>query len=782
MTWRNVKLIYLREIRDQLRDRRTLFMIAVLPLLLYPLLGMSILQLSQFRRQSEPTVLVVGSEQLLESTEVSPLFENGRFAADLFDDPKGADHIKLEFVDRTSRSSDEPAEVTSPSSGSLEDAQKRLQSGDVQVVVYFPEDFGERLSELRARVGQVPVGDDTGTAPAQEASAVDIPQPEILFNSAREKSRVAQVQIDQILNVWKSQIVRENLMAGRVPANIARPFAFVPRDIAERRQQEAALWAKILPFVLFIWALTGAFYPAVDLCAGEKERGTLETLLSSPALRTEIVWGKLLTVMTFSCATALLNLGSMGFTAQYTLSQLKAAGPEEAIVGLDLPALGTLLWLLVALLPVSALFSALCLACAAFARSTKEGQYYLMPLLLVTMPLMMLPMAPGAELDLGSSLIPVSGLVLLLKGLVQGNYAEVAPYAIPVVLVTLACCLLAIRWAVYQFSQESVLFRESERFDLRRWVVHLVRDRQETPTLGAAVFCFALICVVQFFIRLAMSGNVPPDAGFRHLSVIILISQIVCIVLPALLMTLFFTSRPWRTLLLDRWPGFTVLASGVLLAIVCHPLGHGLATAVQQLYPLSDEMAESSHQIVAMLEQAPNIWLPLLLIAVLPAICEELAFRGFILSGLRHLGHKWWAIALSAIFFGMAHPVIQQSIGAAAVGLIIGYLAVQTGSLLPCILFHMTYNGLMLLSTQWLGYLERSPTLGMLSREVEPGQFTYHWGLLVVCAAMGMALLAWLHRLPYQATREERISDARARQGEIAIAGSLAGNAESNAS
>ena len=103
-----------------------------------------------------------------------------------------------------------------------------------------------------------------------------------------------------MLDAWKTQIVRENLLASRVPANVAKPFELKPRDVAERHQQQALVWSKILPFVLFIWALTGAFYPAVDLCAGEKERGTLETLLSSPALRIEIVWGKLLTVMTFS--------------------------------------------------------------------------------------------------------------------------------------------------------------------------------------------------------------------------------------------------------------------------------------------------------------------------------------------------------------------------------------------------------------------------------------------------------------------------------------------------
>ena len=157
---------------------------------------------------------------------------------------------------------------------------------------------------------------------SKPAKVIAIPQPQLLFNSGKEKSRVAHRQVEHVLDAWKSQIVSGNLLASRVPVNVSKPFDLKPQDVAERRQQQALLWSKILPFVLLIWALTGAFYPAVDLCAGEKERGTLETLLSSPALRTEIVWGKLLTVMTFSIATATLNLTSLGITAKYVVSQL----------------------------------------------------------------------------------------------------------------------------------------------------------------------------------------------------------------------------------------------------------------------------------------------------------------------------------------------------------------------------------------------------------------------------------------------------------------------------
>ncbi|MEX2091353.1 MAG: ABC transporter permease subunit/CPBP intramembrane protease [Pirellulales bacterium] len=754
MSWRNVKLIYAREIRDQLRDRRTLFMIAVLPLLLYPLLGMSVFQLSQFLRKNEARVLLVGTEQVTADKHLPPLVEDGQFVEDLFDDPTEAQRLVLEI--------DKDSPVT-PSD--LEAARVRLKSGEVQVVVHFPADFGARLEQIRAAAEG-----DARPAGGKTTAAIRVPEPEILFSSAREKSRIADRAVERVLNNWKAQVVRQNLLAGRVPVNVARPFQVKPLDVAEPRQQEAVVWAKIVPFVLFIWALTGAFYPAVDLCAGEKERGTLETLLSSPALRSEIVWGKLLTVMTFSIATAFLNLTSLGVTAQYVVNQMQSLAPGESMGRLGFPPPAVIACLLIALVPMSALFSALCLALAAFARSTKEGQYYLMPLLLVTMPLMMLPMSPGSELNLGNSLIPITGVVLLLRTLVEGNYADALPYIVPVCGVTLACCLLAIRWAVYQFNQESVLFRESDRLDLRRWVVHLVRDRQETPSLAEAFFCVAVIYVIQFFTRLAISANVPQNPDFRFFTLLLFISQVVCIALPALLMTLLFTRSRAKTLLLDRPPQLAACVAAVALAVTLHPLGQQLVIAIQKLYPLQDGIQAETESMARMIASAPYVWLPFLLMAVLPAICEELAFRGFILSGLRHVGHKWWAIALSAVFFGMAHTVVQQSIAAAALGLVIGYVAVQTTSLIPAILFHASYNSIMLglaLVPQRLTQLaERWPALASLVVEPQAGGLTYRLPVVIVTGLLSVGILAWFHRLPYQATQEEKLSDARALQSQ----------------
>ncbi|HEY2894849.1 MAG TPA: ABC transporter permease subunit, partial [Pirellulales bacterium] len=384
MNWSNVRLVLGREIRDQLRDRRTLFMIGVLPLLLYPLLGMSFFQVTQFMREHAARVLVIDAPN---SPDLPPLIDDDHFVEELFSNPKTAGLLKLTLQADT-------GDWKQP----LDEARSEMLNGNYDLVVYFPPDFAEAHTRLHAALQSGNRGQT-----AQEIAATSLPDIKVFPNLAQDASRAGHRRVVDALDRWREEIADRSLRDSKLPALVARPFKIETIDAADAGQHKAAAWSKLLPFVLLLCALTGAFYPAIDLCAGEKERGTLETLLSSPAERIEIVWGKLLTIMIFSMATATLNLGSIALTGSFVLSQLPNLGP---------PPMLAFVWLLVALVPVSALFSALCLALAAFARSTKEGQYYLMPLMLVTMPLCFLPMAPGVELNIGNSLIPITGMVL----------------------------------------------------------------------------------------------------------------------------------------------------------------------------------------------------------------------------------------------------------------------------------------------------------------------------------------------------------------------------------
>ena len=749
MNFSNVRLILLREIRDQLRDRRTLFMIAVLPVLLYPLLGMSLFQVAQFMQEHPTRVLVVGAKENF--ADLPPLFESEQFAPRLFVDCTRAGLLELFFA------ADQPLADEDSTLDARAKAFRQVQSGKFEAALYFPPDFAQQLDAFREAVRsraknietKQAAADGTSGTPSKKAKGpegLEIPRPEILYNSANDKSQLAHARLLGVLERWTEQIGNDNLATSGVPKDLMRPFLVESADVANIEQREASMWSKVLPVLLILWAMTGAFYPAVDLCAGEKERGTLETLLCSPAGRDEIVVGKLFTIMIFSIATAVLNLVSLGATGWVVVTQLPGFGP---------PPLAAVVVMVVALLPISALFSALCLALAAFARSTKEGQYYLMPLMLITMPLVILPMSPGVELNLGNSMIPITGIVLMLRSVLEGNYWLAVQYSPTVTLITLTACLLSIRWAIDQFNTESVLFRESERLDLRLWLRHLYRDRQATPTAAAAMFGGVLILVVKFFMSLSPSKM----DTFGQLTQMALVTQVLVIAAPAVLLTFFLARSPRETLLL-KWPSWATIPAAILLAVAVHPMANVLQTVVAELYPISENVRPALEQMQGLLQHA-NFFELLLVIAVVPAICEELAFRGFVLSGFRRLGHKWRAIIYTSVFFGLAHGILQQSLIACLLGVVLGFLAAQCGSILPGMVFHCVHNGLALANSRvTLAMIPDWPWIRKLILPVEGGGCNFEWPLVLIGLLTTVLLLRWFGRLPGSKSSEEILTEA----------------------
>jgi sodium transport system permease protein len=543
------------------------------------------------------------------------------------------------------------------------------------------------------------------------------------------------------LNRWRNELVLETLKQNEIEPSLVQAVGVSNSDVANKVGKQAAAWSKILPFIIMIWSLTGAFYPAIDLCAGEKERGTFETLLSSPAERSEIAIGKLLTVMTFSMATSILNLLSMGFTGMFVASRLGASMGGGLPMGA--PPLASVGWLLLALIPISALFSAVALAAAAFARSSKEGQYYLVPLMMISMPLMMVPMLPAAQLDFGTSLIPVSGLMLLLRGLIEGQYAECLKFAGPVCAVTLICCWVAIRWVVNQFNSETVLFRASERFGVGAWFAHVMRERNELPSFGSAILCGIVILVAKFFIGFVVQA--PSNFGeFSRQTVIILVATIA---VPSVMMALVLARKPRKALRL-RGCTLPMASAAILAAIFLNPLFTWFTALVIKIYPPGGDLIQLEQTVSGILSSAPGLWAILLVFAVAPAIIEEIAFRGFILSGLESLRNKWQAILLTSLLFGIAHGVIQQTMITFGVGMILGIIAYQTRSIIPCILFHMTHNSLaVLLSSADAVVVENSPILGPLLFSADGQSYQYAIVPGILMSVVGVLLVVWFIRL-----------------------------------
>jgi sodium transport system permease protein len=466
MHWNIIRLIWQRELRDLVRDRRWLFMLLGLPVLLYPVFGLVGFVFALTMLDHEVRVGVAGLENLPRASAVGPVGPSGEFAW---------------FAALPSAGGNGFGAVAGAAGQVL--ALRPLTNFPPLVVkdgdaFRFVETDVDPAPELLRPPGIVPLQDsDRGALDAKAVDVIlivlpdfrdllakgEIPALEILARDGDEMSKLAARRLDGILRQYRVLLRQTKLSrAGLSPTfdqvlTIRDPDEKKPRLERTTDELRDAL-VRFFPFMLVMWSLAGALYPAIDLCAGEKERGTMETLLISPANRVEIVAGKFMAVWTLATVTAWWNLLWMGGGS--------VIGGH--LLGLRLVRLDGLLWCAALTVPMSALFSALCLAVGAYARSTKEGQYYLLPIFLGAMPLVMFSLTPGLELTWRTSLIPVTGLCLLLQRLILPP-PEGPPwiYFIPVLFSLAICIALAIRWAVAQFHREDVLFRESDRPGLR---------------------------------------------------------------------------------------------------------------------------------------------------------------------------------------------------------------------------------------------------------------------------------------------------------------------------
>jgi sodium transport system permease protein len=375
------------------------------------------------------------------------------------------------------------------------------------------------------------------------------------------------------------------------------------------------------------------------------------------------------------------------------------------------------------------------------------------PLYLICLPLIFLTMMPEIELNLFYSLVPITGVALLLRALIMGDYPTAVRYFLPVMIPTVLYAAVALRWAIDQFQREEVLFRESERVNPADWLRHLVRDRQPRPTAGQATFCFALILTASWFLLqyMAFQGLGASLSG--------VVAGQFMVLIPPLIMAFMLTSSPRRTLRLS-WPAPRYLVLAVAFVVALNPLVNLLRHLVEQWFPISSLIKESLGQVMS---QVPGLWAAIGVFALLPAVCEEVAFRGFILSGLEHRRRTRSAILLSALMFGFLHVLMslfQQLFNATLLGIILGLLAVRSRSLLPGIVFHLLNNAIAVAQASWIEGLEQAGLAFWLYRD--PGEGLYHGVWIALSGVVTALLFVYLWKVDRPARADDPGADLAA--------------------
>ncbi|HEX5137767.1 MAG TPA: ABC transporter permease subunit/CPBP intramembrane protease [Planctomycetota bacterium] len=650
-----LRLIASKEILDTLRDRRTLFVSLILPLLLYP-------------------TLLLGLTQIIGTTQKNLNLEHQRIVL-VGEVPEAVlNHLRAEKLDPVAADTEEKG-----LSKRLIDALAEVEEGEV------PEAGRARLRELltgRKLAGALVLREGFAGLLRLEKRAAAV----LLFDPTDDQSKVARAKT--VAAMRKFEVLCRDDLLRRYPQDEERlrfaeaPVAESEVEVASSSQKGAHSFAPLLGMLIVIMALTGAFYPAVDLAAGEKERGTLETLLVAPVTRTEIVLGKFAAVWVIAVVTALLNLVVMGLTFSKVAGMI---GGGKIAFSLSLGAAATVCAILI---PTAALFSAVALALSSFATSYKEGQHYMSPLFLVATPLAMVGLLPNVEIGYTLAVVPVANIVLLVKAMLLGS--EAAGPALVAFGAMVFYAAVALGFAVAVFRRESVLFRtgSGRGFD----PASLLAARQGLPRAGQGFLLFFVVIAVMFFLSSPVTTVGQAVGAFLK-------AQFVAVLLPTFVLAraLKLDLRATFALRRPRWGALPPVLVGALATLL-------LVIAFQSYVMPKPTEAGAFEELMKRVTELPR-WQLYLLVAFLPPVCEELLCRGFLLSSFRARFGDLQAILLSAVLFGALHLDLQRIPATAIAGIALGYVRLRTGTIVAPVLFHMIYNGTLFdLATD--GYLQ----------------------------------------------------------------------------
>lgn len=649
--------IFRKEIIETLRDRRTLFFSFLLPILLYPALSLSLAKVQETRvaeQQAKLSIVAVWGEaspalgDWLRKTNVMVRLEPAR------DLPA---EVLRELA--TAKPPPEPAKKkrgTANASGNA-DSEPSLEPPPSPVLLAAQRAVLERKADA---VLVVWPGFTTDLASGNRAAL------SVYYDSVRDDSRKAQARLHDALLDFRRDEVSRRERERSLPEGFATAIAIREENVSQPKRQVGSLIGSLLPLLLIILSASGGIYVTLDLTAGEKERNTMQTLLCAPLDPVEIIGGKFLAAWTVVLLSALANVASLAATFA------RIAAPLSEF---NIPPL-TYVLTFFALLPVTFTTTAIFLGVAVFARDLKDGQNFLTPVMLgITLPLAVTSL-PGIELTAATSFVPMVNIALLIKGLFIGEAKT------ELIFLTLSSAsvyaLVALVLAARVFHRQHVMLGGTE--SVREWIQRPTQ-RGGTPTPTFALATFGVVFVVMFYGSLLLSE--------KNLAATLLGSQYGFFLLPVLLLALFMRFSPTETFSLRRPAARAVLGSA-LIGLSAWAVAGGI---VIRLLPPPDSMVKAMEKMLLLGDADVPLWAVWLLFAITPGLCEEIFFRGLVLSGLRRWG-VWPAIGVSSLLFAIAHASLYRLLPTLFLGALFGYLVWRSGSIACSMIAHALSNGL----------------------------------------------------------------------------------------
>ncbi len=395
-------LVFLKELKELVRDRKTLFFMIALPILVFPLI-----------------IGVVGyfSTKAIEDAQTKVLsyaIVGGQYAPAINQKMSETEVFNLVDIDEN------------------QNFNQLISEGTVDFILEIPANYSDQVLDSGQAIVKLYLND----------SGLNL-----VFNRVDEIVK-EQVKIQRELAFDTLGLNEQQQKA------LLRPIVLEKVNTADNRENWGEKIGGMVPYFIFILCLQGAMFPATDLGAGEKERGTLETLLISPTERYKLVLGKFFTVAFAGLTAALITVSSMaiwglilsqGMAIEFVVNFMSSIGAIDFVL------------MFLMLVPVVAIFASVLLSLSIYARSFKEAQSYMGTLVILVIIPIILAALPGVELKGGWAWVPLTNVALAIKELIKGTMDYFQLFAIFGSTAIIAAALIA--FCIYWFNKEKVLFR-----------------------------------------------------------------------------------------------------------------------------------------------------------------------------------------------------------------------------------------------------------------------------------------------------------------------------------
>lgn len=639
MSWlRTVLTIFRKELREGLRDPKTLLLNYIVPLVVYPLLALWIAEVATVRIEKETNtrriLLTTGpvDEELRKELSAEKKIELKALAA--------ADLARLAL----------PAELTA----------EKLSEGDKARMRDALK--AEKAAALLAC-----------TAPTRVAGRLANQACNLHFDPSAWSWDITERILQGPLDRFEDRRNAKRIIDLGLKKEALEAFSWRLRNAAETARIVTSRLGDIAPTLFMLVLFMASFYPALNSTVGERERGTLATLLTLPLTPGQLITGKFLAVLFFGAAGVLAYFGPPGLLLWFAKTQSLKAPVEYTVPN---PA-----WIYAVIVASAATLTAAIVLCVGFfGRKLSEAQGYFSMLLLVPMMPLLAGFAGEFQLDSTTALIPLFNLSVTLKtSLVDPvNLALLAEMAAANLFFTVAVLSLTVHLIRAEYRGDPSI---SDLLTLNRKAI-----RALSPATSVVLFLIAMVSVLYLNMALA---RLPILAllGLTHVGVQVLLPWAGLRYFRVSASDAFRLTRPsWRALT-------GAVIAGLSMPFVC--------SSLLPKIEMPKEMAEAAAN--TLFPPGSPLWLALLTVAILPAVAEELFFRGPLLRGFERGFPKAWCVLISAAMFALMHMSALRLLPTFIAGLVLGFAALRTRSVFTGMIIHVLNNGTAVL-VMWAGH------------------------------------------------------------------------------